>query len=106
MRRQVCYPHRNVGRQRGYKHRTALLPEPRTVSGVGAGVQHADESIRASIGLEEKSGKHHLADYSAAVIRDSSLPALLGLDSLSDHNAVIHCRTGEIWFMDKQGCDI
>ena len=78
MRRQTGCPHRSVGRQRGYKHQTALLPERRTVSGVGAGSQHADESIRVPIGLDDKSGNHHLADYSAAVIRNnSSLPAFL-----------------------------
>ena len=91
---------------RGHKHQTKLLRERRTVCGVGAGAQHADESIRIPIGLEDKKGKHHLADYQAAVIRNSSLPALLGLDSLAEHNAVIQCRTGEIWFTDERGCDI
>ena len=61
---------------------------------------------RAPIGLEETKGKFHLVCYSAAVIRNFSLPALLGLDSLSDHNAVINCKAGETWFTDKQGCDI
>ena len=28
------------------------------------------------------------------------------MNSLAEHNAVIRCRTGEIWFMDKEGCDI
>ena len=61
---------------------------------------------RAPIGLEDKSGKFHLVDYSAAVIRSSSLPALLGLDSLSKHNAIINCKSGEIWFTDNPGCDL
>ena len=56
------------------------------------------------LGRQER--EHHLADYQAAVIRNSSLPALLGLDSLAEHNAVIQCRTGEIWFTDERGCDI
>ena len=83
-----------------------MLSERRTVCGVGAGAQHADESIRIPIGLEYKKGKHHLVDYKAVVIRNSSLPALLGLDSLATHNVVIQCRTGEIWFTDERGCDI
>ena len=89
-----------------HTHQVGLLLERRTVCGVGAGSQHADESISVPIGLEDKCGKHHLSSYKAAVIRNSSLPALLGLDSLASHNAVIQCRTGEIWFTDKQGCDI
>ena len=93
-------------KQHGHKHQVGLLPERRTVCGVGAGSQHADESIRVPIGLEDKGGKHHLSSYKAAVIRNSSLPALLGLDSLANRNAVIQCKTGEIWFTDKQGCDI
>ena len=40
------------------------------------------------------------------MIRNSSLPALLGMDNLSAHNAVIRCKPGELWFMVKKGCDI
>ena len=91
---------------RGHKWKTSKLSERRTVSGVGAGAQSTEDAISIPIGLEDKSGNNYLADYNAAVIRDSSLPALLGLDSLSKQNAIINCKSGEIWFTDKQGCDI
>ena len=89
----------------GHKYQTAKLEERRTVSGVGANPQVAEDMIRVPIGLEDKNGRGYLADYSAAVIRNSSLPALLGLDSLSKLNTIINCKSGEIWFTDKQGCD-
>ena len=90
----------------GHKLFCDRLPERRKVSGVGAGTQHADDTIRIPCGFEDTSGKFHLGDDIAAVIRNSSLPALLGMDSLSARNAVIRCKTGEIWLMDKKGCDI
>ena len=76
------------------------------MSGVGAGIQHADDSITMPIGLEDKNGKRYLSHYKAAVVRDSSLPALLGMDSLTKLNAVTRCRTGEIWFMKDGDCEI
>ena len=93
----------NWAGRRGYKHQTAQLKERRTVCGVGAGAQHADDSTRIPIGLEDKKGKHHLADYKAAVIRNSSLPALLGLDSLSDHNVVIQVELAKSGSLTSEG---
>ena len=58
------------------------------------------------IGLEDTKGDKHLAAYRAAVVRQSDLPALLGIESLAKMNAVIRCNTGELWFMDSAGCDI
>ena len=90
----------------GHKWTCSKLAARRAVSGVGQGVQHVEDKFSVPIGLEDKKGKHHLGDFKAAVIRNSNLPALLGIDSLSKQNAVIRCRTGEIWFMDSAGCDI
>ena len=66
----------------------------------------ADAKVSIPIGLQDTAGKKHLSTYKAAMVRNSNLPALLGIDSLERLNAVISCRTGEMWFMDDAGCDI
>ena len=76
------------------------------MSGVGAGSQYVDEKVSIPIGLQDAAGKKHLSTYKAAMVRNSNLPALLGIDSLERLNAVISCRTGEMWFMDDAGCNI
>ena len=91
---------------KGHKPRIENLPERRTVSGVGVGSQYADEKVSIPIGLHDTAGKKHLSTYKAAMVRNSNLPALLGIDSLERLNAVISCRTGEMWFMDDAGCTI
>ena len=90
-------------RARGHQWKVGKLPERRVVRGVGSGSQHADDYVDIPIGLEDKrpGQKNWLGMYRAAVVRNSSLPALLGIDSLKKHNAVIRCRTGEIWFLDN-----
>ena len=90
----------------GHKPYADQLPERRTVSGVGSGSQHADERVHIPIGLEDTKGRKFLSKYRAAMVRNSNLPALLGIDSLERLNAVISCKTGEMWFMDDEGCDI
>ena len=56
--------------------------------------------------MEDVKGRHFLTAYKAAVVRNSNLPALLGIDSLGKHNAIIKCRTGEIWFLGDEGADV
>ena len=90
----------------GHKWTCSRLAARRAASGVGQGVQHVEDKITVPIGLEDKNGKHHLGDFKPAVVRNSPLPELLGMGSLSKHNAVIRCRTGEIGFMDSVGCDV
>ena len=90
----------------GHKTIVDKLPERRTVSGVGSGSQHADDRVSVPIGLQDTKGDRFLSSYRAAVVKDSNLPALLGINSLDKMNAVIRCRTGEIWFLGEDGCDI
>ena len=90
----------------GRKHKFDKLKERINVSGVGAGSQSAEDQILLPVGLQGTDGKHHLSHYRAAVVRNSNIPALLGIDSLTRLNAVIRCSTGEIWFMDSKGCDV
>ena len=39
-------------------------------------------------------------------MKDSNLPASLGIKSLERLHAVIRCRAGEIWFLGGEGCEI
>ena len=80
----------------GHKWEVSKLPERRVVRGVGSGTQHVDDSVLVPIGLEYKKGKLYVSHYKAAVIRNSNLPALFGMDSLDRLSPVIRCRTGEI----------
>ena len=93
-------------RQRGHRAIVDNLPQRKHVSGVGNGTQTADERITLPIGLESTDKEKHLSTYRAAVVRNSDLPALLGINSLEKMNAVIRCRTGELWFFVDAGCDI
>ena len=103
-------PHLNIMLSSFTIHSTSRLPknlpERRIVSGVGSGSQHADERVTIPIGLQDTAGKRFLSTYRAAMVRNSNLPALLGIDSLERLNAVISCSTGEMWFMDEAGCTI
>ena len=90
----------------GHKHESGRFSQRRIASGVGSGCQYVEDSIKLPIGLQDVHVKHFLAHYHAAVVRKSNLPALLGIDSPSKHNAVIRCGTGEIWFMGEKDCDI
>ena len=92
--------------QRGHKPVVDMFPTPKVVIGVGKRSQSVPERATVPVGLVGTSGKKHLSSYRAAVVRDSNLPALMGSGSLEKMNAVIKCRTGEIWVMDDQGCSV
>ena len=64
------------------------------------------EGITVPVGLEGTDSKKHLCAYRAAIIRGSDVPALLGIDALRRMDALIRCRTGEMWFLGEKGCDI
>ena len=91
---------------RGHKAKFFPLPKPRTVHGVGEGAQVSREGIVVPIGMEDTNNTTHLCAYRAVVIRGSDVPALLGIDALRRMDAVIRCRTGEMWFLGEKGCDI
>ena len=56
--------------------------------------------------MEDVKGEHHFNQFRAAVVRESFIPGLMGIQSLARLNAVIRCRTGEIYFLGKEGCEI
>ena len=91
---------------RGHKATVFPLDKPKTVHGVGENAQVTREGITAPVGMEDTDGKKHLCAYRAAIIRGSDVPALLGIDALRRMDAVIRCRTGEMWFLGEKGCDI
>ena len=41
--------------------------------------------------------------FSAPCVQNSPIPGLPGLDSLETHDALIRCRTGEMWFLGPGG---
>ena len=82
------------------------LDQTKTVSGVGTGSQTCVDRLNLPIGIEDVNGNHHYNKYRAAVVSNSHIPGLMGIQSLARMNAVIRCRTGEIWFLGKEGCEI
>ena len=82
------------------------LEKPRTVSSVGVGSQTATDRLTLPISIEDMKGQHHYNKFRAAVVRDSHIPGLMGIRSLEKMNAVIRCRTGEIYFLGDEGCEI
>ena len=92
--------------QRGHKSKVDMLPQGKHVSGVGNDTQTSDERITVPIGLEDTKGNKPLSTYSVAVVRNSDLPALLGINSLEEMSAVVRCRTGEMLFLHDEGCDV
>ena len=77
------------------------LAEPRHVSGVGQGSQKAVDKVVLTTGLVDTSGQHWEETFSAPCLPNSAVPGLMGIDSLEQNDALIRCKTGEIWFLGK-----
>lgn len=78
------------------------LARERSVEGVGTGASqicsHADVPICTATGTK--------GIYSAAVVRDSDLPALLGLEPLEAQRALIDVHNRQIYFVGPGGYDL
>ena len=75
----------HVGRwahRRGHKPLVDMLPERKVVSGVGSGSQTVEERVATPVGLEDVRGNKYLSTYRDVAVRNSSFPALLGINSL------------------------
>ena len=75
------------------------LPKPLEVGGVGHGVQVARTEVTIPVGFED--GEESL--YTAPVMEDSTLPALLGQRSLMNQRAIIDCYNKNIYFIGPGG---
>ena len=82
------------------------LEQTKTVSGVGKGSQTAIDRLNLPIAMEDVKGEHHFNQFRAAVVRESFIPGLMGIQSLARLNVVMRCCAGEIYFLGKEGCEI
>ena len=83
-----------------------LMPQARMVRGVGNGAQSARYEVNLTAGIEDTDGNFYEESYVAPCIENSGVPGLMGIQSLERNNALIRCRTGEIYFLGEGGCDI
>ena len=72
------------------------LDQTKTVSGVGTGSQTCVGHLGCPIGIKDVEGNRHYNTFRAAVVSNSHIPGLVGIQSLARMNVVIRCRTGEI----------
>ena len=86
--------------------RLASKPLPRpyeledavSVGGVGAGRQQSQKGVVCELGVDGKPWK-----FSAPVLQDSDVPALLGVRSLKQRRCVMDCFTGRLYTMGAGG---
>ena len=82
------------------------LMEPRYVAGVGNGSQQANYEVELSTGMIDTSGVYHEEVFKAPCLENSGVPGLMGIQSLERNDALIRCKTGEIWFLGPGGAKI
>ena len=90
--------HKTVGQRK--------LEQPRNVRGVGHGSQTADYEVELACGLQDVHGRLHEETYRAPCIEGWDGPGLMGIQSLERSDALIRCKTGEIWFLGQGGVKI
>ena len=82
------------------------LEQPRNVKGVGHGSQSAEYEIEVTCGLQDVQGNFHEEKYRAPCIEGWDGPGLMGIQSLERNDALIRCKTGEIWFLGQGGVQL
>jgi len=82
------------------------MERARTVQGVGTGTQTASYEVQLSAGIETTDGTTYEESYSAPWVENSNLPGLIGIQKLEALDALIRCKTGEMWFLGKGGVQI
>ena len=76
---------------------------PLTVTGVGKQDQVCDEDWKFPIAMPLEEGRVMPCSYISPVIKDSGIPALLGLNTLKTMGAVIDCKTFKIYLPGPEG---
>ena len=74
------------------------------VQGVGNGSQTCEFNAAIPIALAREDGSITLETYEAPVVPQSSIPGLLGLDSLTAKRAIINTFTNELILCGPGGC--
>ena len=84
----------------GYIAEQTSLQDPLEVNGVGKGPDECREQWRLPIGTQEmaheEEGVGSIDSYTAPVIPDNDVPALLGNASLRKLDAIVECRPGRL----------
>jgi hypothetical protein len=90
----------------GRKVTQSVMEKPRTVAGVGHGQQVARYEVCLPASLTDIHGEVFEEEYKAPCVENSGIPGLMGIQSLERNNALIRCRTGEIYFLGEGGAEI
>ena len=93
-------------RQAGKTVNQRLMQKPRSVQGVGNGSQTAQYEVQLTAGLQDSSGNLYEEQFTAPCLENSGVPGLMGIQSLERNDALIRCKTGEIWFLGRGGVKI
>ena len=83
-----------------------LLDQPKRVSGVGKHAQEATYEVELATGTMDTEGNLVKGTYVAPCINQSSVPGLMGIKALKVNDALIRCKTGEMWFLGQGGVEI
>ena len=90
----------------GKKVNQQSLIEPRYVAGVGNGAQQANYEVELTTGMVDTDGVYHEEKFRSPCLENSGVPGLMGIRSLERNDALIRCKTGEIWFLGPGGVKI
>ena len=82
------------------------MQNAREVQGVGHGSQSTKYEVSLTAGLRDTSGTYWEETFKAPCLEDSRIPGMMGIKSLKANDALIRCRTGEIWFLGSGGVEI
>lgn len=82
------------------------LNQPKSAQGVGQGTSVANYQVELPLGCEDVEGNAFEMSFTAPCVENSSIPGLLGIDSLERYDALIRCSTGELWFLGSGGVEI
>ena len=66
---------------------------PLSVSGVGNGTQECTHNCTFPIAMKRLDGTHSRGTFQIPVVKDSTLPGLLGLQSMRERNAILDMKT-------------
>ena len=88
-------------KQAGYTSSVKEMTSQLEVGGVGVGTQRCHQEVTVPLALEATDGATVRASFTAPTIPNSSCPALLGLKSLVDHNAVLDLGNRKLILMPK-----
>ena len=62
--------------------------------------------MNMATGTLDVEGNIHSSHYQAPCLDNSNVPGLLGIKALKLEDALIRCRTGEMWFLGSGGVDL